>query len=70
MRSQKLPSNCLSPLEVERAIERCHAEIAMIEALLLAGHLDVEGLSMALSDWSAELRLIESESINSGLFFH
>jgi hypothetical protein len=36
--------------EVERAIERCHAEIAAIEALLLAGHPDVEGLCMALSD--------------------
>ena len=42
-------------------IDRCHAEIAAIEALLLAGHPDVEGLCMALSDWSAELRLVESE---------
>jgi hypothetical protein len=39
--------------------ERCRREIAEIEALLLAGHPDVEGLCMALSDWSAELRLIE-----------
>jgi hypothetical protein len=41
------------------AIERCRAEIAAIEALLIAGHPDVEGLCLALSDWSAELRLIE-----------
>ncbi len=50
-----------SELERRRAIDRCHAEIAAIEALLLAGHQDVEGLCMALSDWSAELRLVESE---------
>jgi hypothetical protein len=47
------------PAELEAAIERCRREIAEIEALLLAGHRDVEGLCMALSDWSAELRLIE-----------
>ena len=34
-------------------------EIAAIEALLLAGHPDVEGLCLALSDWSAELRILE-----------
>jgi hypothetical protein len=26
-----------------------------------AGHPDLEGLCMALSDWSAELRLLEEE---------
>lgn len=41
--------------------ERCRREIAEIEALLLAGHPDVGGLCMALSDWSAEL-LIEQEN--------
>lgn len=47
--------------DVERnaEVERCRAEIAAIEALLLAGHPDVAGLCLALSDWSAELRLIE-----------
>ena len=46
--------------EVAMAIERCRAEIAEIEALILAGHPDVRGLCTALSDWSAELRLLES----------
>ena len=41
--------------------ERCQREIAEIEVLLLAGHRDVEGLCMALSDWWAELELIERE---------
>ena len=39
-------------------IERCRAEIAAAEALLLAGHPDVEGLCMALKDRSAELRIL------------
>jgi hypothetical protein len=33
--------------------------IAEIRALLLAGHPDVEGLCVALADWSGEIRLIE-----------
>jgi hypothetical protein len=28
---------------------------------LLAGHPDVAGLCLALSDWSAELRILEDE---------
>jgi hypothetical protein len=39
-------------------IARCRREIAVIEAQLLAGHPDVQGLCMALSDWSQELRLL------------
>ena len=46
-----------SPL-LRRDIERCHTEIAVIEGLLLAGDPDVEGLCMALADWSAELRIL------------
>ena len=38
---------------------RCDAEIANAEALLRAGHPDLDGLLLALSDWSAEKRLIE-----------
>ena len=45
----------------QRDVDRCRAEIAATEALLLAGHPDVEGLCMALADWSAELRLLERE---------
>jgi hypothetical protein len=42
-------------------IERCRREIAAIEAELLAGNPDVHGLCLALSDWSAELRILENE---------
>ena len=33
-------------------------EIAEAEAALRAGHPDIEGLCLALADWSSELRLI------------
>ena len=42
-------------------MERCRAEIAATEAELLAGNPDVAGLCMALSDWSAELRILQNE---------
>ena len=42
-------------------MERCKREIAAIEAELLAGNPDVAGLCLALSDWSAELRILEDE---------
>jgi len=42
-------------------IERCRREIAAIEALIRAGHPDLQGLCLALSDWCAELGLIEQE---------
>ena len=42
-------------------IERCRREIAALEAELLAGNPDVQGLCLALSDWSAELRILEAE---------
>jgi hypothetical protein len=45
--------------ELTVAIERCRREIAEIETLILAGHPDVQGLCLALSDWSEELRLLE-----------
>ena len=38
---------------------RCRREIAAIEAKIRAGHPDLEGLCLALSDWCAELRLLE-----------
>ena len=34
---------------------------AFTEAELLAGNPDVQGLCLALSDWWAELRIIEAE---------
>jgi len=38
--------------------ERCRREIAECEMLLRSGHPDMEGLCLALSDWSTELRII------------
>jgi hypothetical protein len=32
-----------------------------IELHILSGHSDLQGLCLALSDWNAELRLIEKE---------
>jgi hypothetical protein len=55
-----------SPLN-ERAmrleIERCRSEIAGIEAQLRSGHPDLQGLLLALSDWHAELRFIEQDTL-------
>jgi hypothetical protein len=45
----------------KQAIARCETEIAEARRLLVAGHPEVEGLCMALSDWSEEKRLIEEE---------
>ena len=42
-------------------VERCKREIAAIEAEILAGNPDLQGLCLALSDWSAELRILEAE---------
>ena len=42
-------------------MKRCRREIAEIEAELLAGNPDVPGLCLALSDWSAELRILQNE---------
>ena len=42
-------------------IERCKREIAAIEAELMLGNPDVRGLCLALSDWSAELRILQGE---------
>jgi hypothetical protein len=41
--------------------ERCRQEIAVIEGMIRGGHTDLDGLCLALSDWWAELRLIEHE---------
>jgi hypothetical protein len=32
-----------------------------IEAQIRAGHPDLQGLCLALSDWSAELRILQNE---------
>ena len=46
----------------QREMDRCRAEIADIEALMRAGHPDVAGLCLALSDWSKELRILEGHA--------
>ena len=48
-------------IEERRQTDRCLREIAAIEAELLAGNPDVQGLCLALSDWSAELRILQNE---------
>jgi wobble nucleotide-excising tRNase len=50
-----------SASQLQKEIERCEQEIAEIEALLGSGNPDVEGLCLALADWSAELRLLIQE---------
>ena len=45
----------------QREVDRCHAEIAEAKRLLRAGDPDVDGLCLMLSDWAAELRLLEEE---------
>jgi hypothetical protein len=42
-------------------MERCRREIAAIEAEILAGNPDLQGLCLALRDWHAELRLLQDE---------
>ena len=42
-------------------IERCRREIASIEAQLRSGHPDLLGLTRALMDWHAELRVLQRE---------
>jgi hypothetical protein len=42
-------------------MERCRREIAAIEAEILDSNPDLQGLCLALSDWSAELRILEAE---------
>jgi len=42
-------------------MDRCRREIAAIEREILAGHRDLEGLCLALSDWHAELSFLQNE---------
>jgi hypothetical protein len=41
---------------------RCRGEIAAIEAEIRAGNLDLQGLCLALSDWSGELRILQTSN--------
>ena len=51
----------MSECNQQRAdIDRCRREIAALEAQIRAGHPDLLGLCLALSDWSGELRLLQA----------
>ena len=39
-------------------LERIDREIRNVEQLLINGHTDVQGLTLALSDWSQERKLL------------
>jgi hypothetical protein len=56
------PNECLPSSE----IERCEREIEAVENALRDGHRDVPGLCLALSDWSAELRILRNEKRHQG----
>jgi len=43
-------------------MECCRREIAAIEAAIRAGNPDLPGLCLALSDWHAELRILQNEA--------
>jgi hypothetical protein len=42
-------------------MERCLGKVAAIEDQLRGGHTDLQGLCLALADWSAELRILLKE---------
>jgi hypothetical protein len=42
-------------------MERCRPKIAAIEEQLRMGHPEVNGLCLALLDWSAELRILAKQ---------
>ena len=48
-----------SDSQLQRDIDRCRREIAEIQRELRAGNPDVQGLCLALKDWSMELRILE-----------
>ncbi len=48
--------------DLQREMARCRAEICQAERLLRAGHPDVQGLCLALADWSEELRILEGRT--------
>ena len=57
--AEPLQKSRQSESQFQLEMERCRREITEIESLLLAGHPDIEGLTLALHDWSAELRILE-----------
>ena len=56
---EALATSALSDNRLQRDIDYCRRQILEIERELRAGNPDVQGLCLALADWSAELRIIE-----------
>ena len=56
----------LAQVDVTAGIARCRVEIASIEKQIRAGHPDLHGLCLALSDWSAELKLLQQQEKTRG----
>jgi hypothetical protein len=44
-------------------MDRCRREIAAIKKQIRAGNPDLEGLCLALADWSGELRILANERV-------
>ena len=51
--------------QLQCEIERCRRELAEVEAKLRAGHPEVQGLCLALRDWSTELRILEGMHVGA-----
>ena len=51
----------LTESELDREMDRCRSEIANAEQEIRAGHLDIQGLCLAIYDWSQELRILQNE---------
>ena len=51
--------------QLQREIERCQREITDLETKLRAGDQQVEGLCLALRDWSTERRILEGMHADS-----
>jgi hypothetical protein len=60
------PALKVKSLPADRLLASQSMEIAAIEAQIRAGHPDLQGLCLALSDWSAELRLLEKVEVTDG----
>ena len=49
------------PSDLQSERERSMKEIAECKRLLRAGHPEVEGLCLAVRDWSVELRILDGD---------
>ena len=58
-REEASATSALSDSQLQLDIDRCSQEIAQAERELRAGHPDIQGLCLALKDWSMELRILE-----------